>query len=119
GVDYGVIAVYMAVLALVAMAFGTGDGRCDRALAHAVGGQVLSFLVLTLPVIVYFALFESAALQATPGKRLLRIRVAAPGAGRLPRHRAFARAALKFLAREVSHGPLRHAPGRPDARDAG
>lgn len=113
GVDYGVIAAYMAVLALVAMALGAGDGRWDRAFAHPVGGQAVSFLVLTLPVIVYFALFESAALQATPGKRLLRIRVAAAGAVRLPRHRAFARAALKFLPWEISHGALRHTPGWP------
>src|SRR5690606_29479384 len=64
-------------------------------------------------VLVYSALFASAACQAAPAKRLLRVRVAAPGAGRLPRHRAFARAALKFLPWEISHGALRHTPGWP------
>ena len=41
----------------------------ERLLGHLVG-----LLTLTLPVTLYFALFEGSAQQATPGKRALGLR---------------------------------------------
>jgi uncharacterized RDD family membrane protein YckC len=63
-------------------------------------------LSVSLPVWLYFVLLESSARQATPGKRLLGLRVERLGGGRPSRGQALARTALKLLPWELTHVTL-------------
>jgi uncharacterized RDD family membrane protein YckC len=103
------IGAYVALLAGVGLAFGDADTLAPflarPATAHAIG-----FLTLTLPVLLYFAAFESSAARATPGKRLLGIFVAAADGNRLGFLRALSRSVLKFLPWELSHTLLWRIP---------
>lgn len=65
--------------------------------------DLMSFLLLILPVIVYFGLQESGIYQATWGKRRLDLRVVRTDGAPLSRGRALARSALKFLPWQLGH----------------
>lgn len=63
----------------------------------ALGGNIVSALALVLPVAVVFAVLESGPRQATPGKRLRKLRVVDAGSGdRIPLGRALVRNLLKI-----------------------
>ncbi len=79
----------------------------------AAEGHFVSFLTLTLPALLYFALFESSAWRGTPGKRLLNLQVEGVGGGRLPLERALLRGAVRLLPWEVAHFALWRIPGWP------
>ncbi len=113
-VDYLVIAAYIALLTGASVASGAGQ-RLDFALSGSpVLGQLLAFVALTLPVMLYFAVSEASPWQGTLGKRALSIRVAAHGAGsRLSFRRALLRAALKFAPWELAHTILWRVEGWP------
>lgn len=66
-------------------------------------GQVIGFLAMTAPVTLYFAAFESSAFQATPGKRLLGLRVLDERGERLHFGHALLRNGLKFVPWEAGH----------------
>jgi uncharacterized RDD family membrane protein YckC len=102
--DYLVIAAYLAVL----VAGGAALQRFWPALSNAVfggpiAGQVASFLLLTLPVTLYFALSEASARQATWGKRRMGLKVSDREGRPLSRRRSFGRTALKFVPWELTH----------------
>jgi uncharacterized RDD family membrane protein YckC len=107
--DYIAIAAYVSLL--TAAGFALRDSAAFAALfarpatAHAIG-----FLTLTLPVILYFAAFESSGKQATPGKRLLGLVVATTDGGRTGFFRALVRSAVKFVPWELSHTLLWRIP---------
>jgi len=65
--------------------------------------QAMSFFVMTLPFLLYFAVFESRSRPATPGKRIVGLRVMGVGGTGPTFGRALARAAIKFLPWEVGH----------------
>jgi len=65
--------------------------------------ELVGFLARTTQVVLYFALLEAPAWQATFGKRALGIVVAGPAGGRLTVGRALAREAVRFLPWELSH----------------
>lgn len=76
-VDYLVIAVYVALLTGASFASGASR-RLDFALSGSpVLGQLVAFLALTLPVMLYFAVSEASPWQGTLGKRALKLRVTA------------------------------------------
>lgn len=112
GVDYVVIAVYLALLTFVT-AFLVPAGIVQPLFAGPAIGQISAFLLVTLPVVLYFALFESSSRCATPGKRALGLAVRTAGFTRPTRSRALGRAALKFLPWELSHTCLWRIPGWP------
>jgi uncharacterized RDD family membrane protein YckC len=117
GLDYLLLAGYIALLTAVGVGLlrargeplaGPGTLR-TQLLGHAAG-----FVTLTLPVVLYFALWEASPWQATPGKRALRLRVVTEAGGRrVPPGRALLRAAVKLAPWELAHTALWHTPGWP------
>ena len=113
-IDYLVIAAYIALL--TGASFASGASRwLDLALSgNPALGQLVAFVALTLPVTLYFAVSEASPWQGTLGKRALKLRVAAHGAGvRLSFRRALLRAALKFAPWELAHTVLWRVEGWP------
>jgi uncharacterized RDD family membrane protein YckC len=69
--------------------------------------QLVTFAVLTVPVSLWFAGWEATPGGATPGKRLLGLRVLTVGGDRLDWPRSLLRTALKFtLPWELAHTAL-------------
>lgn len=103
--DYLVIAAYLIVLAAASLGLlATAAGPAlNAALARPFTAELVGFLVLTTPVVLYFALLESSKRQATLGKRVLGIVVAGPAGRRLTVGRALLREAVRFLPWELSH----------------
>lgn len=66
-------------------------------------GQLSGFVLVTLPVTLYFSLFESSSWQATPGKRWKNLKVIDEGNACLSRRRALGRTLLKFVPWELAH----------------
>jgi uncharacterized RDD family membrane protein YckC len=77
GVDYGLVAAYLVLLGL-AGALLRAAGPLPSEITTP-GGRILAqlaaFAVLTVPVTLWFAWWEAAPRGATPGKRLLGLRV--------------------------------------------
>ncbi len=114
--DYLIIAAYIGLL--------TGAGVAVRAalqvpleLPRTSGAKLLghaaSFLTLTLPVTLYFALYDASHGQGTPGKRALGLRVTTTDGRRVPLGRSLLRSALKFAPWEFAHTAIWHVPGEP------
>ena len=113
-VDYLVIAAYIALLTAASFISGASQ-RLDSALPGSPAtGQLVAFVALTLPVMLYFAVSEASPWQGTLGKWALGIRVVAHGAGgRLSFRRTLLRAALKFAPWELAHTVLWRVEGWP------
>lgn len=113
--DYLVISGYIVLLTLVSMLIlNSGAGPALSGLFdNPVRADLFAFFVLILPVILYFALSESGARQATWGKQRLRLCVTDQHGGRLSRPRALLRSAVKFLPWQIAHTSLFHVPGWP------
>jgi uncharacterized RDD family membrane protein YckC len=103
--DYLVILAYL--IALTAASLVTQRSPVasvfSSALKNPITAELVGFLTLTGPVILYFAITEASAWQATLGKRALRIVVVGPGGARLPFGRAIVREAVRFLPWEMAH----------------
>lgn len=65
--------------------------------------QAIGLLTMTVPVTLYFALFESSALRASLGKRVLGLIVLRETGERLSLRSAFLRNAVKFAPWECGH----------------
>jgi uncharacterized RDD family membrane protein YckC len=106
GVDYGVILVYLGFLTLAGV-LGRAVGAVPADIASAAGrvlAQLTMFAVLTVPVTAWFARWEASPGGATPGKRLLGLRVLTTGGDRLTWPRSLLRTAVKFtLPWELAH----------------
>ncbi len=106
--DYVLIAAYLVVLTVVSLGLRISplEGGLARALSRPVAAELVGFLLLTLPVILYFALSEASHRRATLGKRALRLLVVDQNGGRLTLRRALLREAVRFLPWELSHALL-------------
>jgi uncharacterized RDD family membrane protein YckC len=105
GLDYVLIAAYLVVLAgtsLVVLASSLGKAY-TAAWSTPWSGELAGFLLLTMPVILYFAILESTPTGATLGKRALGLRVLNLNGGPLEFGHALLRSAVKFLPWELSH----------------
>ena len=115
--DYLIITVYLLMLAALSLAVSGTYPNLPRALfGNPASGQITGFMVITLPVTIYFALLESSTWQATLGKRWKRLRVVDKNNDRLTRMRAFGRTLLKFIPWELSHAciwQIRFSAGDP------
>lgn len=115
--DYLVIAVYLILLTTLTSAVNWIFPDILRTLfGNPLSGQITGFLVVTLPVTMYFALLESSSWQATWGKRRKNLRVVGRNNCRLRRMRAFGRTLLKFIPWELSHAciwQIRFSAGDP------
>lgn len=98
-VDWLVLAVYaaglfMLVSPLVAPLFADSPFTAE----------LVGFVLLTLPMVLYFSLMEASSWQATIGKRVLRLRVAQSQNGRRLKYpRSLLRSVVKFLSWELAH----------------
>lgn len=105
GLDYVLIAAYLVVLAgmsLVVLASSLANVYM-AAWSRAWSAELAGFLVLTMPVVLYFAILESTPAGATLGKRALGLRVLELNGGPLDFGHALLRSAVKFLPWELSH----------------
>ncbi|HKV00948.1 MAG TPA: RDD family protein [Ktedonobacteraceae bacterium] len=115
--DYLIIAAYIILLIAVSVSLGLSPLRqIFKALfSNPNSGELSAFLLLVLPVILYFALFECSAWQATWGKRKLGLWVTDIHGTRLSFVRSLVRSLLKFLPWELTHACLWRIPGWPFA----
>jgi uncharacterized RDD family membrane protein YckC len=103
--DYLVILAYLIVLTAASLITQVSPSASvlSSALTKPITAELVGFLTLTGPVILYFAITEASAWQATLGKRALRIVVVGPGGMRLSFGRAIVREAVRFLPWELAH----------------
>jgi uncharacterized RDD family membrane protein YckC len=114
--DYLPITVYIILLFGISMGvtwmmntFGIPVGWPENPLVC----DLIAFLILVLPVILYFTLQDSSPNQATWGKRKTGLLVVTGGGERLTFGRAFIRSFLKFLPWQIAHTFLFHWQGWP------
>lgn len=113
--DYLIIAAYIIVLIIGSLLLGSGPLRqtFKELFANPNSSEISAFLLLVLPVILYFALFESSSWQATWGKRKLRLQVINTHGERLSVAQSLLRSLIKFLPWELAHACLWRIPGWP------
>lgn len=94
-----------------------GDPRLAQAISELMVAVLLALLPLLLAcvaaLLVYHVSFEASPLRATPGKRLLGLRVADPAGGRLPFGRVVLRhvgGVLSWLSLNIGHAMAAVAP---------
>ncbi|MHC4463576.1 MAG: RDD family protein [Planctomycetota bacterium] len=102
--DYLAIALYLVVISAVSLTVQLAfPNVVPRFLNNPVSCQIFVFCIITLPVALYFALFESSPRQATWGKRRQRLKVIRTNGERLTPARSIGRTFLKFIPWEVAH----------------
>lgn len=97
--DYFLIAAYLVIITVVFWLLPLNE----RLFADRIQAQVSIFIVLTLPVILYFSIFESSPKQGTFGKQKTGLIVVGDYGKRIGFVRSFARTLLKFIPWELSH----------------
>jgi uncharacterized RDD family membrane protein YckC len=118
GLDYLVIAAYMAALAIASVTITSQlAGIRSANPTEPWLFDLLAFMTLVLPVILYFALNEASHRQATWGKQRMGLVVISAAGDRLGTGRSLLRSALKFLPWQIAHSSLFHIPGWPAAVD--
>lgn len=116
-IDYLVIAVYILLLtgAVFVLLRSFPAVRPVALLSNPFISDLLTFLTLVLPVILYFALFESSSRRATPGKQRMGLQVMDGKGGTLGKGRALFRSFVKFLPWQLAHTCIYHIEGWPSA----
>jgi uncharacterized RDD family membrane protein YckC len=114
-VDYLFIAGYLIVLtgAVAGLQLTPLQRLFATVYTNPYSAQLTGALLFDVPVMLYFALFEASAWQATPGKRRIGLQVVTTAGARVSLPRALARILLKFLPWEIAHTSLWHTPGWP------
>lgn len=113
--DYLIIAAYLVLLVIIGVGLGFGPLRgVFRAMfADPNSSEFSAFLLLVLPVVLYFALLECSSWQATWGKRKMGLRVTDTHGVRISFPRSLIRSLLKFVPWELTHACLWRIPGWP------
>lgn len=101
--DYLLILAYLLGLTLLFMLLDFFFDVNQWLFGDRIRAQLVAFLLVTFPVLLYFAISESSARQGTWGKRRLSLKVADRNGDRIHFGRALWRAILKFLPWELSH----------------
>lgn len=101
--DYAIILFYLGAVTLIFLLLNSLFGLNDWLFTDRVRAQITAFLLVTLPVTLYFAISESSHQQATWGKRRLGLQVGDDNGERIGFLRSFARTLLKFVPWELSH----------------
>jgi len=100
--DYLVILIYaIFVVSTISFIFRTYITHLFS--SSPVTAELTGFLLITLPVSLYFILFECSKWQGTLGKRRMGIRVVDGFGKRIGIGRSAIRTAIKFLPWEVAH----------------
>ena len=116
GFDFLLIFAYILILLGIGIGITLTIGPLDQInpmFASPVVMDLAAFLVLVLPVILYFTLQESSSRQATWGKRKAGIQVVNAQGTILTRKQAFLRSLLKFLPWQIAHTSIFHIEGLP------
>ena len=101
--DYLIISLYLIVVLLLFLALNS-IFQLDRILfVNRISAQASAFLIVTLPITLYFAIGESSGRQASWGKQKLNLKVTDRQGNRVTFWRAFVRTLLKFIPWEISH----------------
>jgi uncharacterized RDD family membrane protein YckC len=110
GVDYLLIAGYLVLLAAASLILLDTPlrARYIRLWSNAASAETAGFLLLTLPVLLYFALSESSSWQASLGKRVLGLQVIGNQCQRLDLSHSLLRSGVKFLPWELAHFTIWH-----------
>jgi uncharacterized RDD family membrane protein YckC len=113
--DYLIIAAYLVLLVIINVGLGFGPLRSEfRAMfADPTSSEFSAFLLLVLPIMLYFALCECSSWQATWGKRKMGLRVIDTHGARLSLPRSLSRSFLKLVPWELTHACLWRIPGWP------
>ena len=94
---------YLLGIALLSVPANRLFGANQWLFADRARAQFVAFLLVTLPVTLYFSISESSTRQATWGKQRLNLKVADRKGNRISFWRAFGRTLLKFVPWEISH----------------
>jgi len=115
--DYLVIVGYIIVLTLIAIGlmYAVDSSQAVVMFTNPFVADLLTFLTLVLPVILYHALLESSVHQATWGKQKIGIKVIDVKGSRLSRPQALLRSLVKFLPWQMAHTCIYHVKGWPSA----
>ena len=102
--DYLVISAYIVLLIAISLLLQSIDPEILQPLfSNAYIAQLSGFLLITLPVTLYFAVSEASSQRATWGKRWQGISVIQNNGEKLTRLQSLGRTALKFIPWELSH----------------
>ena len=101
--DYVIILLYLAVLTVAGFLVNSFSNVSQWLFSERIRAQLTGFLLLTLPISLYFALSESSGRQGTWGKRKLGLKVTNETGGRISLGKSLVRTALKFIPWELSH----------------
>lgn len=114
--DYLLICGYIVLLTAVTMAIIGIGGFLGLALhwpENPILADLMAFVTLVLPVILYFTLQECSSKQSTWGKRKAGIRVVNADGGTLTRWQAIIRSLVKMIPWQIGHTSLFHIPSWP------
>lgn len=113
--DYLIIAAYLVLLVILSVGLGFGPLRSvfRTMFADPNRSEFSAFLLLVLPVVLYFALLECSSWQATWGKRKMGLCVIDTHGAQLSFPRSLVRSLLKFVPWELTHACLWRIPGWP------
>lgn len=108
--DYLVILGYLIILGAASLeVLNSGLGQLySAAWSTAWTAELMGFLTLTLPVVLYFAILEASTAGGTIGKRVLAVAVRALDGTPLRIKRSLVRSAAKFLPWELAHFTIWH-----------
>jgi len=101
--DYFIILGYLILITLLFLTVNRLTSGLQWLFASRIQAQVTVFLLLTLPVTLYFAIGESSVRQATWGKQRLGLKVTDTKGNKISFWRAFVRTLLKVIPWEISH----------------
>lgn len=101
--DYGIILIYLAVITFFSFLMNSLFSVNEWLFTDRIRAQIIGFLLITLPVTVYFVFSESSARQASWGKQRLGLKVADHNGNRISFWRSVARTGLKFVPWELAH----------------
>jgi len=102
--DYLLIFLYLLVVTVIGVTLNRLQPTwAQTVFATPLSSQFASFLLVTLPVSLYFALGEASPAEATWGKRRAGLRVVRTDGSRLSVGRSLARTVLKFIPWELAH----------------
>ncbi len=102
--DYLLILLYIMLLVVLSLLLPA----LQIFFRQPVQSDVAAFVVLVLPVVLYFAIAESSQQGATWGKQKLGLRVIRVDGGRLEIWRSLLRSLIKFLPWQLAHTAIFH-----------